>query len=1243
LVLNRHFLHTIFFLLVLGFISGCSVEKNTRITRAYHNLTAHYNVYFNGKESLKTGVERINNSLEDDYSKILPVFKSSDPGTSQTATSEMEYAIQKASKLIKVHSITKNPKRRKNRTERYQRLAAREEYNNWIDDAYILMGQAYYYMHNFNSAIENFSYVTRKYNEEETSYDASIWLIRSFTMLERYVEASEVIQSLSSDEKFPKRLEGELALVTADYHMQQLEYKEAIPFLTIAAKKTASKTSKLRYKYILAQLYEETGDAFLASETYREVARMNPPYKMAFNARINAAEVFTGQGNAEKLKKELRQMLRDRKNVEFRDQIYFALANISKNEGNAELAKDLYIKSAATSLMNMHQRALSCLTLADLYFDEPDYMKSKAYYDSAMVVIDEKYPGYNDITERHLDLIRLVENITTVEKEDSLQRIAAMSEPERNALIDQWIRKAKEEEDRLKAEQQEQTTNRGYYQMNQGGLGLGSQQQGSGWYFYTPATVAYGRVEFRQIWGNRKLEDGWRRATKQSQTEIEAEKLAEEQKTDTIEDVIRVIDPKERDFYTQDLPLNDSLMTLSHGRIRDALYNAGRIFKTVYSNYPRAISSYLELNKRYPESIYKLTSYFELWDLYTKTGDISNAELYKSKIIIEHPESNYAKYLQNPNYFIELEAQKDSLNNIYQQTFYQFRQGNYSEAGKLAGQMIQMEPDSTMIPKIEFFQTIAQGTASDLGNFEKLLTSYISKYTKGETTPLAEKILTLIQDSTLADYQKLVELGYLNDQIENDELKETSLAANDEFGGKFSYDEELLHYFVIAYPKDAGVDVNRLKFDIANYNIDHYTKFDFDIETEGLGSNTEMLVVRALDNKENSLIYFRSIIRKREVFQAMKDVKYVNFVVSSTNYREITADKNYSEYLKFFIKNYSRFITGDFSEELLPTPEELMAQAKAEDEKFEERGTFVMVNSGRSSRIFTVETDAPQNFVVAVNDASLSLRQLMSEFSNFNRKNYRDSGLKISQQQIEDYRMVVIGSFATKNEALQYFTKVVTTRDLFASLGTMSYRNFLISEGNLARLIETSNLPNYMTFFSDVYLKDLPSGTSNEKTSPVQDTQQKEPVQTTKKPAVQSQPEPIIPAEPAYSGPFNTNMGAKHLFALIIPQTGVDENAVITAIKQFNTARFAAQNLKISETGFNTSQLMIQVEGLSDDNAALNYLMSIINNQDIFGLLQNAEYRNFIISEDNLKIFLEKKDIASYMEFYKRFYLNRKK
>ena len=178
------------------------------MSRRYHNLTAHYNVYFNGRESLRAGVEKINNSYEDDFSKVLPLFKSSNPATATAATSDMENSILKGSKLIQSHSITKRLKRRKNQSASFKRFASREEFNNWVDNAYVLMGKAYFYQRNFASAIENFSYVTRKFADDPSRYTAYIWLIRSYTELERYVEAFEIIQQMQDDEDFPRQLDG---------------------------------------------------------------------------------------------------------------------------------------------------------------------------------------------------------------------------------------------------------------------------------------------------------------------------------------------------------------------------------------------------------------------------------------------------------------------------------------------------------------------------------------------------------------------------------------------------------------------------------------------------------------------------------------------------------------------------------------------------------------------------------------------------------------------------------------------------------------------------------------------------------------------------------------------------------------------------------------------------------------------------------------------------------------------------
>ncbi|MCW0483868.1 tetratricopeptide repeat protein [Gaoshiqia sediminis] len=1213
--------------LVIGFFGGCSTEKNTFVTRAYHNLSSHYNVYFNGKESLNAGVERINTSVEDDYSRILPIYKSSQGGTDRVAQSEMENAILKASKLINMHSITKKPKRRRIRSLSYKKLASKEEYNNWVDDSYLLMGQAFFYQKKFIPAMENFSYVIRKFSNEETKYDAYVWMVRCLTELERYNEALEYIQNMDASVAFPKRLTGAFSLAVADFHMRRHEYNEAIPQLKTAVNNTRRKHERARYKYILAQLYKETEQHALASETFREVSRMNPSYIMAFNARINAAGVFTGESDVEKLKKELRKMLRDEKNTEFRDQIYFALGNIYAKEGQQQSAVDQYVKSAAASSINLFQRALSCLTLADIYFQEQNYRLSQSYYDSAMVVIDNNYPNYNFIADRYKSLTRLTDNLYTIEREDSLQRIAALSDGERNNLIAGWIQQARDEELRKKQAELDEQMDRSFFRMNQARTGSGQQQRGSGWYFYNPSTMAYGKVEFAQTWGNRKLEDNWRRKNKSSAAQLAMEEEEEaEEGTEKPEkpEVPRINDRLSREYYLQDVPLTEEALASSHLKIRDALFNAGRIFKTDYDNYPLAIQHYEELLTRYDNNVYQLTTWFELWDLYKQTGDMTKSNYYRNLIIGNYPDSKYAQYLINPNYFIELEARSDSLNNLYQQAFYQYQQGSYSRAGELARQLKGLSPDSLLLPKVAFIETIADGTSSTMEQFGQELNGYIRSYPRSPAIPLAESILKLIQDSTLVDYQKLVAMGYLNEEIENDELLANDRRGEDEFGGKWSYDEDLLHYFVIAFPREAKVDLNRLKFDLANYNIDHYTRIDFDIETENLNPQTMLLVVRSLESKEQALIYFRSVIRKREVFETLKGIDYVNFVASSLNFREMLGDNNYVDYLKFFIKNYSRFIGGDFPQDELPEPEELMAKALEEENRQEERGTFVLVKPESGKSMFTRDNQAKQLFVIAVNDASFNLRPLMSAFGAYHRENYANESLPVQQRSFAGQQLLVVELPGTVSESMTYFRSVVTTRSLFSELETRSYRNFLITEENLGKLIANGNLEEYMNFFRDYYIS---GGFTDESAAAVQTPTQ--PVAVT----------PVAPEPPAYQGAFKTGETGEHGFVLILPASGVDHSAVVEAIRGHNQQSPETQGLQVQEVPFDAQQVLFRVSSFATKEAGMAYLRGIVRDQQVYGPLAEVNYRNFVISQANYTILLQNKDVSDYLELYRLDYL----
>lgn len=1236
-------IHTVIFILLAGLIYSCSTEKNTRASRAYHNLTSRYNIYFNGKESMKAGLRRIDQNLEDDYTRILPLYKESYPAAGQMAKGDMDHAIQKGSKVAQNRSITAKPKRRRIRTRSYQEFARKEEFNNWVDDSYLMIGQAFFYQHNFSSAAENFSYVIRKFAEEETRFDAMVWLARTYSEMQRYTEASELLQALQADPKFPRRLEKDLAKVNADFYLKQNEYTEAIKLLEIAMGKTFWKKEKVRLQYILAQLYRETGNIPQAAEAFMAVTRLNPPYKMAFNARINAASLYSGLGDSEKLKKELNKMLRDEKNLEFRDQVYFALGNIHYREGNISQAIDHYKSSVAVSVSNDFQKARSSITVADIFFDDRKYRESQAYYDTAMMVINNEYPNYQVIDTRYKGLSRLVENLEMVELQDSLQKLANMPENERNALIDKWIaaEKEKQREEELLASQGR--TQSGYFRANEYRLGMGRGSEGGGWYFYNPQTVSFGRSQFQQRWGRRKLEDNWRRLNKASFSEYEQNEFAELIDSSLI--IPRETDPMKREYYTQDLPVNDSLMAISHDKIRDALYNAGKIFKSDFSDYIRSAESFEELIRRYPENIYLLSALFDLYDVHELSGNHERSLYYRNLIVKQFPESRYAQYLLNPDFFTQMQERMDNMNRLYQDAFRDYKSGRYREVIGTTDKILEFDPDSSMLSKVAFMGSVARGATSDMRSFELLMQKYISDYPKAEPVTLAQEILTLIQDSSLVNYQKLVEMGYLHDEIKNRELLSGMLAEDDEFGGKFSYDEELVHYFMITYPRSAAVDLNRLKFDIANYNLDHYTRYDFDIEGENLDATTAMLQVRSLGNKEQALIYFRAIIRKAEVFRTLKGVDYYNFVVSSTNYRQIMADKSYAEYLRFFLKNYSRFIGPDFSDEgeTEVSPEELMARAQREDELLGEMGRFVTVDVPVSEAMFASAIDTLQNFVIAVNNRSMSLKTLVNQFAGFNRQEFGAWNLALQTRTAGDYQFVVVKGIPGYAEGMSYFRRVITERALFESLGQISYRNFVITERNLNRLFENTAVDSYMEFFRTNYIQragqapsSTPSGTPS---APSGTSLTTPPVPAQQSPPAQQPPIAVTSSDQTYEGPFTPDAGGMHIFVLVVPSEGFDKERLIANIGEFNASTPGMAGLQISEGRLDDFRIMVRVSGLDNREVARGYLQSIIQDRNIFRPLGDADYRNFIITPENLEVFSQRRNITEYMEFYRRFYL----
>lgn len=876
------------FVLLTGiiFVLGCSTEKNTFTSRTYHNLTARYNVYFNGNEAYKSGKQQVKDAFEDNYAVILPIFRYGDEDFNSVAAADMDKAIDKASKLITKHSITARPERRgRARTERRKAFYDRDEYCNWVDDAYLLLGKANFYKQDFSNALQAFNYVKRRFEEQPIANEAQIWLIRSYLESGEYRKAKEQLDLLEGDDEFPfEEFETELRLLFADYYLKQDDYDYAIPHLDTAIQiienkrfNFREKRESARYKFILAQIYQKQNKYIEAADLYREVIKMNPPYEMTFNAKINRARSFdVASGSSNEIKSELEKMLKDDKNYEFQDQIYYALAEIAYKENRFSDAMYFYNLSIQTSIDNQNQKALAYLALADIYFERPEYELAQAYYDSTITILYPEHPNFNDIKRKADNLTALVQNIQIVERQDSLQRWARMSETERKQRIDELIQMVIAEENRL-AQQDQPPGFDPVFDNPRGAFSPNNQNQNTSgkWYFYNPASLSFGQSEFIKKWGNRKLEDNWRRKNKAITNTFEDGELAGDGAED--EDTLTTKDPE---YYLKDLPETPEDFAASDKRKAQALFRIGEIYHLNLADYPKAIETLEDLNAKFPQHDYLLASYYNLYLLYKETGNAAKSDYYKNLIINEFPESRYAKILANPNYLQELEADKAVVEQIYESAYIAFENQNYGEVLNTCVRVERDYPDNLMMSKFLFLKALAVGAmnAPQTGQMKILLEELLTTYPDSKERQQAQVMLQTIEDGS----EDGIYIG------EEEVL--------------YDFENRTDHFYVLV-PKTEMVDVASLRFNISNFNKNYYADANYITSIATLGDK-EVITVKTFSDRMEAEVYFTGLSNSSELLDGFRRNDFKHFLISADNYSILYQDLDVSTYLRFFNNHY---------------------------------------------------------------------------------------------------------------------------------------------------------------------------------------------------------------------------------------------------------------------------------------------------------------------------------------------------
>jgi len=839
------------------FLYSCSTEKNAFLNRSYHYITVKYNGYFNGNESYKLAKKNIEIADKDDFDKLLDVFKYGNFTDNKNEYSNLNRSLKKGAKMIDRHSM------------KFKVASEEVEYNQMIDDCYLLIGKARFLKFDLEAAKETFLFIKNTFKKGDERYKATLWLVMTYIYQNNFVDAETNIKAIQADKEFPEKFLDELALIQAISLKRSGQIEKAIPAFEKSISMIKKKKLKSRLQYILAQLYQSQNNFTEAARFYRMISKNATNYELQFNAKINLATTYEGSGNS--VINILEKMLRDAKNIEYQDQIYHAIAKVYEKQGKFQMAIDNYKLSAKKSINNPKQKGKSFLALGDYYFNQPDYLKAYNYYDSSLISLPSTFLNYQEISAKKESLKDLVKHLKIVQEQDSLLKIATMTEKERSEFIESKILEAKQKEEEKKAVQEAN---------KERALANASLQRSNGvtWIFDNPSLLISGLADFIATWGDRPLEDNWRRQDKSSdlfafnsQENVNKEGLNQNVPEDQTEK-----------FYLKDLPLEKGQQEIAHQKIMASYYQLGVIYRDNFKDIPKSIFYFDKLNSRYPENSREAATWYQLYRNYDKTGrDIQRNEV-KNKVIQNYPNSEYAQLLINPNMLAEQEQKSFYDDRVYEEIFYVFKKEQYAKVISDVNAHKNNVKRSELRAKFDLIYAFAKGNLYGKDSLEFYLRKTRQDNLGSEAADDAMSILE--------NFEKERKNKFLARQ---DSLKKEKA---------FIVSENEPHYFVMIYNNMKNKSSELLN-KISNFNDEFYSTQNLKSKSIAWSNNEDAIVVKPFRSNSESGHYYGTFQQKFLVNNI--DLGELNFMISKTNYAKLFKYKEVLQYIDFYRKNYT--------------------------------------------------------------------------------------------------------------------------------------------------------------------------------------------------------------------------------------------------------------------------------------------------------------------------------------------------
>ncbi|MCB0518159.1 MAG: tetratricopeptide repeat protein [Lewinellaceae bacterium] len=987
----KKFYTSIVFIAVFLILSGCVTQKKKEdvgpIAKGYHNMTARYNGYYNATVLLEESKLGLEQQYEDDFSKILPIYKFMAAENPKAEAEKLDKAIEKVSLVVNLHRVSR-----------------------WTDDCYLLFGKAQFMKQDYEAAQEAFEFLTGEYdpvevakreaklkrnkaakkgksvgkdgkikmskkqreklakqkrkekekerkrknkeakksrkgkgkknkpakgqkidpkkgNEkitQEEEKDAAeevdpnalpapgsitlgnmetkvtesdpesyflkhrpayqegvLWLAKTYIERENYPNAERLLSQLEASPSTFDDVRRDAALAMAHFYLKQKKYDQAAEPLQRAIALNKDRKMEARLNYILGQVHQRAKRGPAAYEAYEAVLKNQPSFEMEFNARLNLA--LAGVNSAESSEKELQRMLKEEKNKEYQDQIYFALAQIALQKGDRAATIENLELSLASSGKNKSQKVESAIQLADLYFEDQDFVKAKEYYDVAMSSMDKTDERYDRVSNLANNLQDIAKNIQIVALQDSLLRISRMTNDERREMA--FKIKQEQDEKRLDAAR----NNAG---PAPGGrapavpTGVNPPAGGAGaskFWAYDDREVKKGIREFQRKWGSRALVDNWRRSSQ------EAISVGEEGVATVEAKSADKLTEEEIDAILKDVPESPEDVAAANRQIEGALFALGTLYRDRLDNNDKAVESLQKLLERYPESQYALDAYYYLYLAYKDLGDAANAQVYYDKIVNGFPNTNYARILSDPDYSQKMAAKENKLTTYYNETYAAFENRQYETAHERISKVGDMfGGGNSLQARFALLNAMCIGNLEGKDEYINALKEVIAKYPDEPEAARAREILRL-----------------LGEKVGSGPGQERDLPAQAGQVGNFKVDNDQLHYVIIVFKNE--ISLNDAKVAVSNYNTKFHNLQKLRMNNIYLGTDDNklpLIAIRRYKDKAEAMDYYDGIQKNRNEFLDESKYQFEVFAIGQDNYRELLKSKNIDEYRTFFEANY---------------------------------------------------------------------------------------------------------------------------------------------------------------------------------------------------------------------------------------------------------------------------------------------------------------------------------------------------